>query len=95
MAHSVLAQMLGVYILESRQQLGMIQKKLAKSLGCSEQFLGRIEKGEVMIPEGILITAIETLDLKYEKIKKIYRVSSDARVDHLFSKNAPKRKSGS
>ncbi len=92
MPHSVLAQMLGTYILESRQDLQINQKNLARLIGCSEQFLGRIEKGDVMIPDRLLASCIAQLDLKYEKIKKMYRITSDQNVDALFKQSAKSKK---
>ncbi len=58
----ILAKLLGEYILEKRKELGMSQKDLRKSLGFSAQFLGRIEKGKVMIPEKCIVRLINLLD---------------------------------
>ncbi|MCJ8275210.1 MAG: helix-turn-helix transcriptional regulator [Bdellovibrionales bacterium] len=53
--HSHLAKMLGQYILEKRNKLGILQKELAEETGISAQFLGRIERGDVMVPEPVLL----------------------------------------
>jgi DNA-binding XRE family transcriptional regulator len=90
--HSVLAQMLGVYILEERLEKNINQKSLAAQVGCSEQFMGRIEKGCVMPPEWILINCITVLDLNFNKLRKIYRISSDAHLDKLYKQISRNRK---
>jgi len=64
----------------------MTQKQLAKMVGCSEQFMGRIEHGAVPIPEHILIKCIQILDLRHEKLKKFYRVASETKLDEIFAK---------
>ncbi len=82
--HSHLAKMLGTYILEARKAKAVTQFKLAQELEFSAQFLGRIEKGEVMIPEPALIKSIQLLNLKKDRIKEIYRASSENVVNDLF-----------
>lgn len=83
--HSHLAAMVGRYIFEERQKVAMLQKDLAKELGVSAQFLGRIEKGEVMIPEDALKTAIKTLDLQASKLTKIYRCAAGLQVEDIIN----------
>lgn len=83
--HSHLAKMIGQYIVERRQKLGLLQKDLSESLGISAQFLGRIEKGEVMIPEAVLVQSIKVLELKEDKLLKIYRVAANLEVSDIFS----------
>lgn len=85
MRHSLLAEMLGVYIVDQRKSRRITQARLAEMLGCSAQFLGRIEKGEVMMPDHMLETAIGAIGLDYGRMKKIYRLSAENRVDELFS----------
>jgi transcriptional regulator with XRE-family HTH domain len=91
MYDATLAQMLGEYILEKRKELGMTQKDLKKSLGFSAQFLGRIEKGKVMIPEKCLVRLINLLELDFSRIEKIYRTYATERVTALFE-DAKKKK---
>jgi transcriptional regulator with XRE-family HTH domain len=91
MYDSTLAQMLGSYILEKRRELGMTQKDLKKSLGFSAQFLGRIEKGKVMIPEKCLIRLINLLELDFVRLEKIYRTSATEKVA-LLCEEARKKK---
>lgn len=91
MYDATLAQMLGEYILERRKELGLTQKDLKKSLGFSAQFLGRIEKGKVMIPEKCLIRLINLLDLDFGRVDKIYKISATERVTALFE-DARKKK---
>jgi len=86
-----LAQMLGEYILEKRKEMGFTQKDLKKTLGFSAQFLGRIEKGKVMIPEKCLVRLINHLALDFDRIDKIYKSYASERVAWLFDE-ARKRK---
>ncbi|MEQ1876481.1 MAG: helix-turn-helix transcriptional regulator [Bdellovibrionia bacterium] len=79
-----LAQMLGEYVLERRKELGMTQKELKKNLGFSAQFLGRIEKGKVMIPEKCLVKLINLLDLDFARIEKIYKTYAAEHVAAIF-----------
>ena len=83
--HSHLAMMLGTYIFETRNLLNMTQKSLAESLGVSGQFLGKIEKGEVMIPENLLVKCIRVLGLEERKLLKIYRVSGEKKAAMIYS----------
>ena len=84
--HSHLAKMIGNYIYESRQKKHILQYELAKDLDITAQFLGRVEKGDVMIPHNLLLKSIKLLDLKQEKLKRIYRSSGDLTVSDMFSK---------
>ncbi len=84
MRHSLLAEMLGSYILERRRSINMTQTTLAKSLRCSAQFLGKIEKGHVMMPEPMLIKTIGILSLDQNRFRKIYRLSAEDDVERLF-----------
>ncbi len=88
MRHSLLAEMLGSYILERRNRLNMTQTTLAKNLKCSAQFLGKIEKGHVMMPEPMLAKTINLLDLDANRFRKIYRLSAEDDVDRLFGRGS-------
>jgi transcriptional regulator with XRE-family HTH domain len=90
LAHSILAQMLGVYVVEERKKQGINQAQLAHLIGCTPQFLGRFEKGEVMLPERLLVKCVSTLDLKYDRLKKIYRLNAERGVDDIFEGVATK-----
>jgi len=83
-AHSILAQMLGVYVVEERKKSDINQAQLAKMIGCTPQFLGRFEKGEVMLPERLLVKCICELDLKHDRLKKIYRLNAEHGLEEIF-----------
>lgn len=85
MKHSLMAEMIGIYIFERRTELGISQVALSKRLECSAQFLGRIEKGYAMIPEAMLIKAITILKLDYSRCRKIYRICAEKGVEDLFN----------
>lgn len=89
--HSHLAKMLGQYIFEQRQKLGFLQKDLAGQLDMSAQFLGRIEKGEVMIPDPALKKVIGILSLSENKLTTIYRSAGQLSVQSLFSELSAKK----
>ncbi len=82
--HSHLAKMLGQYISDTRQEIPMRQRELAKTLGISAQFLGRIEKGDVMIPDGVLSHCISVLKLSKAQIVTIYRTAGEKKAELLF-----------
>ncbi len=86
-----LAQLLGAYILEKRKELGITQKDLRKSLGFSAQFLGRIEKGKVMIPEKCLVKLINLLQLDFSRLDKIYRTHAAEKVAALYDEARRKK----
>ena len=88
--HSHLAKMIGQCILDKRKKLGVTQKSLAKDLEISAQFLGRIEKGEVMIPDPALRKVIQILDLSQTKIVNIYRAAAGISAQSLFEKPSKK-----
>jgi transcriptional regulator with XRE-family HTH domain len=83
--HSHLAKMIGTYILETRQEKEILQRDLAKKLKMSGQFLGRIERGEVMIPNHALIKSIQLLGLQEDRLNKIYRIAGELQVKTLFA----------
>lgn len=82
--HSHLAKMIGTYILEKRLEKGLLQRDLAKKLKMSGQFLGRIERGEVMIPHHALVKSVQILGLQEDRLTKIYRLSGELQVKALF-----------
>lgn len=84
--------MIGLYILEQRNKLGILQKELAEETGISAQFLGRIERGEVMIPEPVLIKCISHLSLSERKMSQIYRAAAGLSVQSLFLKTKKNKK---
>lgn len=83
--HSHLAKMLGQYILDERTEQNILQWQLAEKLEMSAQFLGRIEKGEVMMPEDALAKCIKLLSLDREKILTIYRLGGEERAKMILS----------
>jgi len=87
--HSLLSQLIGEYITGERKARGITQRELARKVDCSEQFLGRIESGAVMVPDRILLSCIDLLGLKYEKLKKYFRKDADDRLDLIFKSAAP------
>lgn len=90
--HSHLAKMLGQYIIFTRQEISMRQRELAKTLGISAQFLGRIEKGDVMIPDDILSHCISVLKLSRSQIITIYRASGEKKAEQIFQSSKEKFK---
>lgn len=90
--HSHLAKMIGQYILEERQKQDFLQKDLAAELEISPQFLGRIEKGEVMIPEPALLKAIEVLQLREDRLGKIFSSAANLEVSDLVSMIGKKKR---
>ena len=90
--HSHLAKMIGQYVLEQRNKLGILQKELAEEAGISAQFLGRIERGEVMIPEPVLLKCISYLSLSEKKMTQIYRAAAGLSVQGLFSRTKKSKK---
>jgi transcriptional regulator with XRE-family HTH domain len=93
MTHSLLAQLLGRYISESRINQNIKQSHLANQLGFSRQFMNQVENGEVAIPKSVLIGCVNTLGLSPEKLKLIFRLASDQEIAELieestFTKNS-------
>ena len=82
--HSHLAKMLGQCLVESREKKKILQWELAEVMEISAQFLGRIERGEVMIPEPALVKAISFLKISERKITTIYRAASAKKASDLF-----------
>ena len=83
MQHSLLSKLIGDYLLQQRRTKGINQNDLAKKLKISPQFLGRIEKGDVMMPERLLVKSYKFLDLKFNEIEKIYKRSCASELHNL------------
>jgi transcriptional regulator with XRE-family HTH domain len=90
--HSHLARFIGNYIVETREQKGMSQVDLAERLGFSSQFLGRIEKGAVMMPEESLVDTIKILSLSPKKLVKLFSLAGELGAKRLLSKTSGKQK---
>ncbi len=85
--------MIGQYILERREKMGVLQKDLAQKLNVSAQFLGRAEKGFISLPESTLKKCIILLDMSEAKLVKIHRIAGEHTAIDLFKrpKNSKKR----
>jgi len=94
MKHSLLADLLGEYIVERRRVLDITQTSLAHQLRCSAQFLGRIEKGYALMPKPALVKAISLLDLDPSRCRKIFRTAAENEVEELYkeARKAPRKK---
>ncbi len=79
-----LAIMLGNYIRECRKKSRLNQNFVAKKVGFSAQFYGRIEKGAVLPPRGTLIELIGLLHMEQEVLQRIFKAASLSFVDKLF-----------
>ena len=90
--HSHLAKMLGQYIADTRQEIPMRQRELAKTLGISAQFLGRVEKGDVMIPDGVLSHCISVLKLSKTQIIAIYKTAGEKKAELIFQSSKERSK---
>lgn len=84
--HSHLAKSLGAYIFKTRTDKEIMQYELANKLDMTGQFLGRIEKGAVMIPEESLLTAIRVLKLKPTHLVNIFKNASIQDARDLIAK---------
>ena len=82
--HSHLAKMIGTYILETRTKKKILQKDFSSKVGVSAQFIGRIERGEVMIPEPLLFKVITFLGLSEKKLTQIFRLAGEQQVQELL-----------
>lgn len=89
--HSHLAKMIGNYIYDSRTKKKILQYELAKKLKMTGQFLGRIEKGDVMIPEPALVKCIHLLSLKDDQVVKIYKQSAELQARDIVSQSKSKK----
>ena len=83
--------MLGTYIKETRIKKNINQKVLAKKIKISAQFLGRIERGEVMIPMKALKRCVHTLHLSEKRLVTIYRAAGTESARKLFNKIKKKK----
>jgi DNA-binding XRE family transcriptional regulator len=80
-----LAIMIGHYIKESRKKVKLNQNVVAKKVGFSPQFYGRIEKGDVLPPRGTLVQLISILQMEQDVINRIFRAASLSFVEKLFT----------
>ncbi len=71
--HSHLALAIGELLLESRLKKNLLQYELAKTLDMTGQFLGRIEKGHVMLPEEWLIFCIDYFQWETTKVFRLFK----------------------
>ena len=94
MTHSLLAQLLGRYISESRINQNIKQSHLANQLGFSRQFMNQVENGEVAIPKNVLIGCVNALGLSPEKLKLIFRLASDQEIAELIEESGLTKDSG-
>ncbi len=85
----IIRKMLGLYVLEQREALGLSQSELAAGLGFSAQFMGRIEKGEVGVPDPAMIKIVSILEFEPARLRKIYSYAAVCYVEDLF--NAAKK----
>ena len=85
MTHSLLSQLLGRYIYESRVEKNIKQSHLAAELGFSRQFMNQVENGEVAIPRDVLMKCVRFLGLSPKRLKLIFRLSSDNEVEELMA----------
>ncbi len=90
--HSHLAKMIGQYLFDERSKKNLLQKEVAEKLGLSAQFLGRIEKGDVMVPQSTLIQLIEILKLSEKKMIQIYQASANLEAKALFTNRGSKNR---
>ena len=91
--HSTLAQMLGVYIRESRLAQKKTQQDIIKRLGFSVQFYGRIENGTVMAPQDALSKLVKELGLDYGRVLKIFKAAAVDEVESIFRSSKKSRAS--
>ena len=85
---------LGRLVLKERQKKGLKQSELAEKLNISPQFLGRIEKELVPIPEPVLLKIVKELKVDKPGLKLSFKKSYDQFVDNLFLKANKKRARG-
>ena len=88
----MLAKMLGAYVTDERKNKNINQAQLAKKLGCSAQFLGRFEKGEVMLPKRLVHKAVSELSLSQSKLKAIHSKACESEFKELFGVRKVKAK---
>ena len=84
--HSPLSLTIGTHIKTYRLKKGLKQKELSSALAVSAQFLGKLEKGLVPIPESVLAKSIAALDLKPKLIKKAYLDEAELKCSYIFEK---------
>jgi len=94
MDNDELARALGQYVRTRRVQLGLTQRQVKEHLGFSAQFLGRIEKGQAMVPEEALITLINVLGLDRAELENIFIGANKRHIAQLFQKAQQKSSGG-
>jgi transcriptional regulator with XRE-family HTH domain len=86
-----LYKMLGHYVSEMREQAGFKQVEVARQLGFSAQFYGRIEKGEVPIPHKSLILLVSILGLNKQVVERIFRTALISTLDEIFNEGQARK----
>ena len=69
--HSHKARLIGAYIIKARGEKGILQQEMADELEISAQFLGKMEKGDVPIPEILYDKAMAFLNASEAEIRDI------------------------
>lgn len=87
MDNDELARALGQYLRTRRIQLGLTQRQVKEHLGFSAQFLGRIEKGQAMVPEEALVALINILGLDRAELENIFVGASRRYINSLFQRS--------
>ncbi|MCJ8277308.1 MAG: helix-turn-helix transcriptional regulator [Bdellovibrionales bacterium] len=82
--HSHLARLIGQFIVTERERKNLLQKDLAEKLEISAQFLGRIERGEVMMPPQGLKSCVLILNLSQRKMTQIYKQAGVLDVEDIY-----------
>ena len=84
----LLAVELGPCISQNRIKSNKYKSKraFAKYLGTSAQFWGRIEKGEVPVPDRLLAKAVQALNIPQEELMQAYLNAAVCRGENTLSK---------
>lgn len=77
---------LGRIVLNNRVKKKMTQQELAERIKVSPQFLGRIEKELVPIPEKVLLRLINELKIAKKTTKMCFYKSYTEYIDGLYKK---------
>ena len=84
MKHSISSRYLGRFLCQQRIKKDYLQRDLADSIGCSAQFLGRIENEDVPIPERLFVELISRLEASKTKARKLYLKGCGEHIDSIF-----------
>jgi len=76
---------LGNYIKRVRIANGVSQLALAKKLGFSSQFLGRIEGGKAPLPDKVFSRLVRQLKLERREISRIFVIGAQDYVNTIFA----------